>query len=153
MAYIQQKSERKFKIDVCNGYKANGQKRMKAQTISVPQEVTKRGIHQYVMAEAERLEKHFKTGIEEGRSTTFEVYAEKWLTRRKKYKESTLAGYARVLKTMYPFIGGIPLCKLRPWCWRKCARSCANGRTEADAQFSARTSTGCPDNHNHGRPR
>ena len=35
MAYIKKKSERKFKITVCNGYKVNGQKRMKAQTISV----------------------------------------------------------------------------------------------------------------------
>ena len=32
MAYIKKKSERKFKITVCNGYKVNGQKRMKAQT-------------------------------------------------------------------------------------------------------------------------
>ena len=30
MAYIKKKSERKFKITVCNGYKVNGQKRMKA---------------------------------------------------------------------------------------------------------------------------
>ena len=29
MAYIKKKSERKFKITVCNGYKVNGQKRMK----------------------------------------------------------------------------------------------------------------------------
>ena len=36
MAYIKKKSERKFKITVCNGYKVNGQKRMKAQTITVP---------------------------------------------------------------------------------------------------------------------
>ena len=35
MAYIKKKSERKFKITVCNGYKVNGQKRMKAQTITV----------------------------------------------------------------------------------------------------------------------
>ncbi len=51
MAYIKQKSERKYKITVCNGYKVNGQKRMKAQTITVPPEVPKRGIQQYVMAE------------------------------------------------------------------------------------------------------
>ena len=29
MAYIKKKSERKYKITVCNGYKVNGQKRMK----------------------------------------------------------------------------------------------------------------------------
>lgn len=34
MAYIKKKSERKYKITVCNGYKVNGQKRMKAQTIT-----------------------------------------------------------------------------------------------------------------------
>ena len=60
MAYIKKKSERKYKITVCNGYKVNGQKRMKAQTITVPSSVPKRGIQQYVMAEAERIEKKFK---------------------------------------------------------------------------------------------
>lgn len=65
MAYIKKKSERKFKITVCNGYKVNGQKRMKAQTITVPSSVPKRGIQQYVMAEAERIEKKFKYGVEE----------------------------------------------------------------------------------------
>ena len=44
MAYIKKKSERKYKITVCNGYKVNGQKRMKAQTIAVPLSVPKRGI-------------------------------------------------------------------------------------------------------------
>ena len=48
MAYIKKKSERKFKITVCNGYKVNGQKRMKAQTITVPSSVPKRGIQQDV---------------------------------------------------------------------------------------------------------
>ena len=37
MAYIKKKSERKYKITVCNGYKVNGQKRMKAQTIPYSQ--------------------------------------------------------------------------------------------------------------------
>ena len=46
MAYIKKKSERKYKITVCNGYKVNGQKRMKAQTITVPSSVPKRGIQQ-----------------------------------------------------------------------------------------------------------
>ena len=63
MAYIKKKSERKFKITVCNGYKVNGQKRMKAQTITVPPEVPKRGIQQYVMAEAERIEKSSNTAL------------------------------------------------------------------------------------------
>ena len=76
MAYIKKKSERKFKITVCNGYKVNGQKRMKAQTIAVPSSVPKRGIQQYVMAEAERIEKKFKYGVEESDQTHFEQYAE-----------------------------------------------------------------------------
>ena len=69
MACIKKKSERKFKITVCNGYKVNGQKRMKAQTITVPSSVPKRAIQQYVMAEAERIEKKFKYGVEESDQT------------------------------------------------------------------------------------
>lgn len=69
MAYIKKKSERKYKITVCNGYKVNGQKRMKAQTITVPSSVPKRGIQQYVMAAAERIEKKFKYGVEESDQT------------------------------------------------------------------------------------
>lgn len=76
MAYIKKKSERKFKITVCNGYKVNGQKRMKAQTITVPSSVPKRGIQQYVMAEAERIEKKFKYGVEESDQTHFEQCSE-----------------------------------------------------------------------------
>ncbi|MFR2123642.1 MAG: hypothetical protein ACLS34_01325 [Faecalibacterium sp.] len=63
MAYIKKKSERKFKITVCNGYKVNGQKRMKAQTITVPSSVPKRGIQQYVMAEAERIEEKVQSMV------------------------------------------------------------------------------------------
>ena len=102
MAYIKKKSERKFKITVCNGYKVNGQKRMKAQTITVPPEVPKRGIQQYVMAEAERLEKKFKYGIEESDQTHFDRYAESWLKRQEPYfKATTLAGYKRNLEMVY----------------------------------------------------
>ena len=85
MAYIKKKSERKFKITVCNGYKVNGQKRMKAQTITVPSSVPKRGIQQYVMAEAERIEKKFKYGVEESDQTHFEQYAENWLKRQQPF--------------------------------------------------------------------
>ena len=87
MAYIKKKSERKFKITVCNGYKVNGQKRMKAQTITVPSSVTKRGIQQYVMAEAERIEKKFKYGVEESDQTHFEQYAENWLKRQEPFSK------------------------------------------------------------------
>jgi integrase len=115
MAYIKKKSERKYKITVCNGYKVNGQKRMKAQTIAVPSSVPKRGIQQYVMAEAERIEKKFKYGVEESDQTHFDRYAEAWLNRQKPYfKATTLAGYKRNLEIVCPFIGGIPLAKIRP---------------------------------------
>ena len=115
MAYIQQRGERKYKITVCNGYKPNGQKRMQARTITVPREVSKRGIQQYVMAEAERLEKRFRTGIDQSENTRFEDYANRWLDRMaKRYKTSTLEGYRRVLEAVCPTIGGLPLCKLRP---------------------------------------
>ena len=115
MAYIKKKSERKFKITVCNGYKVNGQKRMKAQTITVPSSVPKRGIQQYVMAEAERIEKKFKYGVEESDQTHFEQYAENWLKRQKTFfKATTYAGYKRNLDIVYPLIGGIPLAKLLP---------------------------------------
>ena len=115
MAYIKKKSERKFKITVCNGYKVNGQKRMKAQTITVPSSVPKRGIQQYVMAEAERIEKKFKYGVEETDQTHFEQYAENWLKRQEPFfKATTYAGYKRNLDIVYPLIGGFPLAKLLP---------------------------------------
>ena len=115
MAYIKKKSERKFKITVCNGYKVNGQKRMKAQTITVPSSVPKRGIQQYVMAEVERIEKKFKYGVEESDQTHFEQYAENWLKRQEPFfKATTYAGYKRNLGIVYPLIGGIPLAKLLP---------------------------------------
>ena len=115
MAYIKKKSERKFKITVCNGYKVNGQKRMKAQTITVPSSVPKRGIQQYVMAEAERIEKKFKYGVEESDQTHFDQYAENWLKRQEPFfKATTYAGYKRNLDIVYPLIGGIPLAKLLP---------------------------------------
>ena len=44
---------------------------MQARTIDVPKEVPKRGVKQYVYAEAERLEKRFRTGIDESENTKF----------------------------------------------------------------------------------
>ena len=112
---IKKKSERKFKITICNGYKVNGQKRMKAQTITVPSTVPKRGIQQYVMAEAERIEKKFKYGVEESDQTHFEQYAENWLKRQEPFfKATTYAGDKRNLDIVYPLIGGISLAKLLP---------------------------------------
>lgn len=113
MAYIQKRGERKFKITVCNGYRTNGQKRMQARTIDVPKTVVKHNIKQYVFAEAERMEKRFKTGIDQDEQTKFETYANEWLRRKKPlYKASTLAGYTRMLEWVYPLIGGVPLCKM-----------------------------------------
>ena len=67
------------------------------------------------MAEAERIEKKFKYGIEESDQTHFDRYAEAWLNRQKPYfKATTLAGYRRNLEIVYPIIGGIPLAKIRP---------------------------------------
>ena len=88
---------------------------MQARTIDVPKEIPKRGIKQYVYAEAERLEKRFRTGIDESENTKFETYAEHWMDRAaKRYKASTLAGYRKMLEVAYPYIGGLPLCKIRP---------------------------------------
>ena len=88
---------------------------MQARTITVPKEVAKRGIRQCVMAEAERLEKRFRTGIDQSENTRFEDYANRWLERMaKRYKASTLEGYRRMLEAVYPTIGGLPLCKIRP---------------------------------------
>lgn len=114
MASIQQRGERKFKITVCNGYRLNGQKRMQSRTIDVPDTVPRRGIMQYVHAQAEQLEKRFRYGIDQDERTPFEQYAAAWLARQKHYKPSTLASYGRELEVVYPYIGGIPLARLRP---------------------------------------
>ena len=135
MAYIKKKSERKFKITVCNGYKVNGQKRMKAQTITVPSSVPKRGIQQYVMAEAERIEKKFKYGVEESEQTHFEQYAENWLKRQEPFfKATTYAGYKRNLDIVYPLIGGIPL------------EMCIRDRSSPAARPAGGNLWGCPQN-------
>ena len=87
---------------------------MQSRTIDVPKEIPKRSVMQYVYAEAQKLEKRFRCGMDEDDRTTFEQYAESWLKRQTHYKPSTLAGYQRELKIVYPFIGGIALNKLRP---------------------------------------
>lgn len=45
---------------------------------------------------------------------TFEEFASLWLKRQTKYAPSTIAAYRRMLKVVYPMIGGIRLNKLRP---------------------------------------
>ena len=114
MASINQKGERKFKITVSNGYHMDGKKICKAQTIIVPESVPRRQIEQYVMHAAEDLEREFKYGYSEDSNTTLKVFAEKWLSRQTKYAPSTLGTYRSNLQIVYPMIGHIPLCKIRP---------------------------------------
>lgn len=113
MASIKQLTDRKYKITVSNGYR-KGKKICKAKTIQVPLPVPSRSIRQYVMHKAEELERRLKFGFIEDSSTAFQDYAEGWLSRQRKYAPSTLASYRRLLEVVYPFIGAIPLCKLRP---------------------------------------
>lgn len=96
MASIKQLTERKYKITISNGYR-NGKKICKSQTIQVPKSVSSRSIRQYVMHEAEELERRFKYGFSEDGSTTFQDYAESWLSRQSKYAPSTLASYRQPL--------------------------------------------------------
>ena len=114
MASIKKINERKFKITVCNGYRLDGRKICKAKTITVPDSVRARSIPQYVAHAAEEFERFVKNGFGEDANTPFEVYAERWLARQVKYSPSTLSSYRRMLETVYPHIGQIPLCKLRP---------------------------------------
>lgn len=114
MASIKKISERKYKITVCNGYSSNGKKIARAKTIDVPEDIRLRSIPQYVAHEAEELERLLKSGYTEDAFTTFEQYARKWLSRQVKYAPSTLASYRRMLEVVYPYIGNIPLSRLRP---------------------------------------
>ena len=114
MASIKKIKERKYKITVSNGYRLDGRKISKARTITVPDSVSKRGIGQFVAHAAEEFERTVKNGFGEDAETPFQKYAEAWLKRQVKYAPSTLASYERMLKCTYPYIGQIPLCKLRP---------------------------------------
>lgn len=114
MASIKKINDRKFKITVSNGYRPDGRKIAKARTITVPDSVSRRGIGQYVAHAAEEFERYVKSGFGEDAETPFQKYAEAWLSRQVRYAPSTLASYRRMLERVYPFIGQIPLCKLRP---------------------------------------
>ena len=114
MASIKKIKERKYKITVSNGYRLDGRKISKARTITVPDSVSKRGIGQFVAHAAEEFERTVKNGFGEDAETPFQKYAKAWLKRQVKYAPSTLASYERMLKCTYPYIGQIPLCKLRP---------------------------------------
>ena len=114
MASIKQLDDRRFKITVSNGYRPDGKKICKAKTIRVPESIPKRGIPQYVAHEAEKLERQFKTGYGEDGNMPFQEYAERWLARQVRYAPGTLESYRRMLERMYPFIGPIPINRLRP---------------------------------------
>ena len=114
MASIKQLDDRRFKITVSNGYRPDGKKICKAKTIRVPESIPKRGIPQYVAHEAEELERQFKTGYSEDGDMTFQEFAERWLARQVRYAPSTLESYRRMLERVYPFIGAIPVNRLRP---------------------------------------
>lgn len=67
------------------------------------------------MAEAERIEKKFKYGVEERTRPTLNSTPKNWLKRQQPFfKATTYAGYKRNLGIVYPLIGGIPLAKLLP---------------------------------------
>ena len=85
MASITKKSERKYKITVSNGYRADGRKISKAKTITVPDSVPRRGIEQYVIHAAEEMEREVKNGYSEDGETPFQEYADHWLSRQVKY--------------------------------------------------------------------
>ena len=114
MASIKKINNRKFKVTVSNGYRADGKKISRAKTINVPDTVRRSGIAQYVAHFAEEWERFIKSGYCEDAEMSFEQYAESWLVRQTKYAPSTLASYRRLLQKVYPMIGAIPLRMLRP---------------------------------------
>ena len=114
MASIKQLQTRKYKITVSNGYRPDGRKIGRAKTITVPDTVRKQQIPQYVAHQAEEFERLVKNGFCEDSSMRFEEYARRWLDRQSRYAPSTLASYRRMLEVVFPYIGAIPLCRLRP---------------------------------------
>ncbi len=114
MASIKQKTAHKFKLIVCNGYRPDGSKISKAKTIIVPNNIPAKCIPQYVAHAAEEFEREFRHGYSEDADTPFEAFAEKWLARQVRYRASTLAGYCSMLKAVYPTIGGVKICDIKP---------------------------------------
>ena len=114
MASIKKISERKYKITVCNGYRPDGRKISRAKTITVPDKIRRSSIPQYVAHTAEEFERRLKSGYSEDGEMSFEEYSKRWLERQIKYAPSTIASYTRMLERVYPYIGSIKLCQLRP---------------------------------------
>ena len=114
MASIKKINERKFKITISNGYRADGRKISKAKTITVPDTVPRKQIEQYVNHAAVELERVFKIGYAEYGEMSFEEYSRHWLARQLKYSQGTRESYRRILEKVYPYIGDIEIAKLRP---------------------------------------
>ena len=102
MASIKKINERKFKITISNGYRADGRKISKAKTITVPDTVPCKQIEQYVNHAAVELERVFKIGYAEYGEMSFEEYSRHWLSRQLKYSQGTKESYRRILEKVYP---------------------------------------------------
>ena len=74
MASIKKINERKFKITISNGYRADGRKISKAKTVTVPDAVPRKQIEQYVNHAAVELERVFKIEYAEYGEMNFEEY-------------------------------------------------------------------------------
>lgn len=74
MASIKRKTDRKFKLIVCNGYRTDGSKISKAKTIIVPNNIPAKRIAQYVAHAAEEFEREFRHGYSEDADTPFEAF-------------------------------------------------------------------------------
>lgn len=114
MASIKKINERKFKITISNGYRADGRKISKAKTITIPDTVPRKQIEQYVNHAAVELERVFKIGYAEYGEMSFEEYSRHWLSRQLKYSQGTRESYRRILEKVYPYIGDIEIGKAPP---------------------------------------
>ena len=98
MAYIKKKSERKFKITVCNGYKVNGQKRMKAQTITVPSSVFNAHANQIALTVKTKNNVQIIRAAESVPSSADREV--QWLTLRKNPNENSKSLSATAIRSM-----------------------------------------------------
>ena len=118
-----------IKLQFCNGYKPNGQKRMQARTVDVPKEVRETGDSAVCHGRGRAGRKScFRTGIDQSENTRFEDYANRWLERMaKRYNVSTLEGYRRMLEAVYPAIGRTAAVQDPAlWCWEELCENCAS---------------------------
>lgn len=74
----------------------------------MPDSVRASGIRQYVAYQAEEFEQLVKNGFCEDSGMHFEEYAHRWLDRQ------SWPLIARRWRVLYPYIGTIPLRRLRP---------------------------------------